>query len=116
MLDQGGHNVPLSSTPNYLCFWHFLFHPVHVLAFWSFTWLSAFGAEIAFKSLPRSTSNVGRGVWEILWLIVPKPLQLIHRAFLEAKMLPMGAFSHSVRTAPVITVFTPVTALKTCHL
>ena len=28
----------------------------------------------------------------------------------------MGAFSHSARTAPVITVFTPVTALKTCHL
>ena len=27
-----------------------------------------------------------------------------------------GAFSHSARTAPVITVFTPVTALKTCHL
>ena len=23
---------------------------------------------------------------------------------------------HSARTAPVITVFTPVTALKTCHL
>ena len=30
--------------------------------------------------------------------------------------LAKGAFSHSVRTAPVITVFTPVTALKTCHL
>ena len=29
---------------------------------------------------------------------------------------PKGAFSHSARTAPVITVFTPVTALKTCHL
>ena len=29
---------------------------------------------------------------------------------------PEGAFSHSARTAPVITVFTPVTALKTCHL
>ena len=27
----------------------------------------------------------------------------------------LGAFSHSARTAPVITVFTPVTALKTCH-
>ena len=27
-----------------------------------------------------------------------------------------GAFSHGARTAPVITVFTPVTALKTCHL
>ena len=27
-----------------------------------------------------------------------------------------GAFSHSARTAPVITVFTPVTALSTCHL
>ena len=25
---------------------------------------------------------------------------------------PWGAFSHSARTAPVITVFTPVTALK----
>ena len=33
--------------------------------------------------------------------------------------MAMGAFSHSARTArttPVITVFTPVTALKTCHL
>ena len=29
---------------------------------------------------------------------------------------PRGAFSHSACTALVITVFTPVTALKTCHL
>ena len=27
-----------------------------------------------------------------------------------------GAFSHSARIVPFITVFTPVTALKTCHL
>ena len=31
-------------------------------------------------------------------------------------MFCKGAFSHSARTAPVITVSTPVIALKTCHL
>ena len=47
---------------------------------------------------------------------MPDILMHIESVATQHVFFPMGAFSHSACTAPVITVFTLVTALKTCHL